>query len=373
MPFVVAKRHALGMLILGGAGVVLCGCGQSEQITQYKVDKVAATPRAVDFETPSGDTRAWFFKVTGPEEQLESSAASFFDFVRSVRYEDGGPVWTLPEGWSETPGSEMRFATLRIGSDEPPLEVSVIPLPLNMADSQQYVVSNIDRWRGQVGLPTMTAEQRQSINQPAADLTSSDWEVSRAAKSERPTTLVRLRGKTPEIEQALVLGAIVMPSPTTTTTPRTISETAPRAASASPPARAPVASPLTYDVPEGWGPGRASTFRKASFSVQDGSEAVDISVSVAGGDDLANVNRWRGEIGLPPDLTEAQLSENSQTISVDGHSGLFVELTGEEEATLGVILRRDTEQWFFKLRGSRELALRERDNFEAFVKSFRFE
>ena len=57
------------------------------------------------------------------------------------------PAFTvrLPEGWSEQPGSGMRLATYTIG--ETSIDFSLIAL--SVGDT----VSNVNRWRGQVGLP----------------------------------------------------------------------------------------------------------------------------------------------------------------------------------------------------------------------------
>ena len=58
---------------------------------------------------------------------------------------------------------------------------------------------------------------------------------------------------------------------------------------------------LQYTLPAGWEKKALSAMRVASFGIsQDGKQA-DISVIPLGGmagDDLANVNRWRGQVGL---------------------------------------------------------------------------
>lgn len=61
---------------------------------------------------------------------------------------------------------------------------------------------------------------------------------------------------------------------------------------------------LTWTTPEGWRTKPASSMRLASFEVplSDGS-AGDCSIIVLGGTGgglLPNINRWRGQIGLPP-------------------------------------------------------------------------
>ena len=58
------------------------------------------------------------------------------------------------------------------------------------------------------------------------------------------------------------------------------------------------------DIPDGWGAGKESPMRFASFSVSDGNAKLDISVTVIPGDMgglTPNVKRWLGQIGLNPE------------------------------------------------------------------------
>jgi hypothetical protein len=56
--------------------------------------------------------------------------------------------WTLPKGWTETPGTGMRFATLTPPAAGGKAEVSVVCLP-GAAGGE---LANVNRWRGQIGL-----------------------------------------------------------------------------------------------------------------------------------------------------------------------------------------------------------------------------
>ena len=100
--------------------------------------------------------RAWFLKVVGPVDQVGQMAAEFESLVRSLQLADDPSEmkWTLPPGWKEGSGSAMRYATLRAGE----LEVSVTKLPWRDASWEEYVLSNVNRWRDQVQLPPTTAE-----------------------------------------------------------------------------------------------------------------------------------------------------------------------------------------------------------------------
>ena len=59
----------------------------------------------------------------------------------------GALKWSLPRGWSELPGSGMRFATFKAPFDGK-LEATVVVLP-GPAGGE---LANVNRWRGQIGL-----------------------------------------------------------------------------------------------------------------------------------------------------------------------------------------------------------------------------
>jgi hypothetical protein len=140
-------------------------------------------------------------------------------------------------------------------------------------------------------------------------------------------------------------------------------------------------SDLTWTVPAGWTtqPDQ-SGMRKGSFLVNgtDGAKA-DMSVTAFPGDvggDLANVNRWRGQVGLAP-IDEATLAQAVQTIDTPAGKFSFVELSGESGAKkavrmLGAWLQQSDRRWFFKLFGDDALVTAQHDAFFAFLKSVSF-
>lgn len=155
------------------------GCEKPERITRYTVDKpppieapADAATRADD-STPAGEPtdrtlaaivplpgQGWFFKLSGPKDAVAENTEAFTTFLKSVHFStEGKPQWTLPEGWQEQPGSQFRHATLVIPTQGKPLEVSVMALPNPGGDETQYVLVNVNRWRGQLRLPPISAEQ----------------------------------------------------------------------------------------------------------------------------------------------------------------------------------------------------------------------
>src|SRR5205085_1996802 len=90
------------------------------------------------------------------------------------------------------------------------------------------------------------------------------------------------------------------------------------------------ASPLKYTRPEGWkelDPRAESIPMAAAFQVGEGDQTAKVTVLRTGGSLLANVNRWRGQLGLNL-LDEAQLSKDVRSIQVGNTAAPYVDLTG---------------------------------------------
>jgi hypothetical protein len=154
------------------------GCQRQEQIERYTVRKplpieppagaaasAASEPvgepkdRTLAAIVPHGD-QGWFFKLTGPKDAVAAQTEAFTALVKSVRFSsEDKPEWTLPAGWEQRAGTDIRYATLLIPNSAAPLELSVTALPRPAGDEESYALVNINRWRGQLRLPPITREQ----------------------------------------------------------------------------------------------------------------------------------------------------------------------------------------------------------------------
>jgi hypothetical protein len=140
-------------------------------------------------------------------------------------------------------------------------------------------------------------------------------------------------------------------------------------------------SDITWTLPAGWTTQPdPSGMRKGSFLVSGTGDAkADMSVTVFPGDvggDLPNVNRWRGQVGLPP-IDDATLAQTVQTIDAPAGKFSFIELSGVNAAQktvrmLGAWLQQPDRRWFFKLLGDDALVTAQHDAFFAFLKSVSF-
>jgi len=120
--------------------------------------------------------------------------------------------------------------------------------------------------------------------------------------------------------------------------------------------------------------------RVASFGISENGKMADVSVVPLGGmagGDFANVNRWRGQVGLAA-LPDADISNLAEKISVGDQPADLYDLagtapgSGEAQRILGVILHRDDTAWFFKMTGAAGLVEHQKPAFIAFLKSVSF-
>jgi hypothetical protein len=86
-------------------------------------------------------------------------------------------------------------------------------------------------------------------------------------------------------------------------------------------------APPTWTLPEGWQQLPSDGVRFATLRFQSGEQPVDVSVMPAGGDVLANVNRWREQVGQPP-ITASELSKETESFEVDGREATLVSVVG---------------------------------------------
>ena len=91
-------------------------------------------------------------------------------------------------------------------------------------------------------------------------------------------------------------------------------------------------APATWSLPAGWKEEKGTGFRVATLKAPDGKLEVAITrFDGQAGSVLANVNRWRDELGLEP-LREAELASALVTEDVGGVKVQRVDLTGKKKA-----------------------------------------
>ena len=118
-------------------------------------------------------------------------------------------------------------------------------------------------------------------------------------------------------------------------------------ATAAPAPAASSSAPLAWTLPDGWSGIPTQPMRLASFSAGEGATC-GLFLFQGGGDRLANVNRWRGQAGLPP-LDEPGL-EQALTAGTGGFGAFhWLAVRGASKAFLAAIVPTPSGQAFVKL------------------------
>ena len=135
---------------------------------------------------------------------------------------------------------------------------------------------------------------------------------------------------------------------------------------------------LTWTAPAHWQAKQLSSFRRGSYSVPgEGGASADLAITAFPGDTgglFANVNRWRGQIGLPP-VAEAGLEAAIQRLDVNGFKIILVDATGTANGQpvrlLGAMVPHEGQTWFFKLSGPEAVVAQEQASFREFLSTIK--
>jgi hypothetical protein len=304
--------------------------------------------------------RAWFFKTIGAAEEVNKITDEFDALIKSVKItpDGSGATWTLPAGWHQHGSEGMRYATILVGEHgNEKLEITVIPLGGGGAASD--ILANVNRWRGQLSLPP--------VDQAELAKTTEAVEVSGI-----PSVIVNLVGPKPS-EQP--------------TTPAASSDAqmppghppVGAGAAAATPAPAPSGGgPLRYDTPEGWAPAAdAGGMRLVSLKAGENVDVSVVALPPIAGDVVANVNRWRGQVGLEAASPE-DIQKQTEVVKIDGADAAYVDLAGPESAgadrprIVAAMLPHGGQIWFFKMIGPSDAVGKQVDAFKRWLGSIHF-
>ena len=137
---------------------------------------------------------------------------------------------------------------------------------------------------------------------------------------------------------------------------------------------------LAWTAPAQWQSRPASAMRKATFILpgDTAGQQAELAVTAFPGDvggNLANVNRWRTQLQLPP-ISAAELGSALTRIDIGSLHADLAELLGPVPAdgkprlrVLGVILPFNGATWFFKLTGPDALVAAKKAEFLAFIQT----
>ena len=129
---------------------------------------------------------------------------------------------------------------------------------------------------------------------------------------------------------------------------------------------------LTWKAPSHWVAKTGSSMRKGSYAISGAGGEADLSIiafpgSVGG--DLANLNRWREQVGLPP-VGQAEFEASAQRLERNGLRMTVVDLAGtgtDAKRILGAMIPYSGATWFVKMMGPDALVAKEKTAFMTFL------
>ncbi len=335
-------RQWLGISLAGAFLANAIGCQPRYEITEVVLPaEVAAlptppqlttnTPRRMVVAMTEQGPASWFFKIEGPPVALAQSETDWTNFLRHVRFADNGqPSWDLPTGWQVLPPRPARFATLGIPADGGVLELAISSLPAG-----QDVLSNVNRWLGQLGRTEIQAEQL----------------------ADRLRALPFANGEFLVFDEQVNAGSAV-PTP-------------------NPPNEAQRVEPK-FQIPDGWRFHQASPFVAASYLKEFQGETVQIAVSRMPTDAVSwptVVEMWMEQVE-PPTATRTDWEANARAVHIGGHPAQRIELldaaNGSRAGLIGVRVEVGADAWYFKVSGELSAVTAARDEFEALLDSVTF-
>lgn len=127
-------------------------------------------------------------------------------------------------------------------------------------------------------------------------------------------------------------------------------------------------APVAWTLPPGWSTAPLKPMRVANFTIEGGGEC-GVFLFAGGGDRLSNVNRWRGQAGLPPLADAAALAKELTQGTCAYGPFSWLTIRGEAKAFHAAMLDTPGGQCFVKLEAAADRLDALKEPFLAFCAS----
>jgi hypothetical protein len=309
---------------------------------------------------------------------------------------------TVPEGWNEVQREGIRAASYQVNRPNGKMaQVAIIPLQR----AGDIELQSINMWRtSELGLKPFDAAELKSASQEVQVGDTKGFLVDMTAETPGPKGLTRILGAL--ARRGDIMWFVKMTGDNTIVSEQKDNflkflkslefheaspEEATQVAANTPPvpsAEKPISSNAAkapsdafepnFKVPANWTEKAPGPMILRAFTVTGDGGQAEVTISRfpgATGGMLPNVNRWRGQLGLPP-IAAADPKEGVEMVEVGGKKDAYlVDVKGTNARSgkparlvaLGVPYKGET--WFFKLLGDEAVVAKEKDAFVKFVVS----
>lgn len=359
---------------------LVAGCGQ-EQVRISNVPKEQAAQTAQTAQPSMGNPHG------APGHGTEAAPPP-------IRYQ-------TPEGWTVQPAGNMRAARFSIpGEGGQETDVSVIPLAGMMAGKQEIV----NLWRQQIKLPPAKPEELTGLAEKVTvgstnqgelyDMVSTEPLIEQKAKArilvamakQGPTTwFFKMTGEDKSVaaqKPAFVkfLKTVEFEAVPDMAAAHAMAGVNVPAAGANPHGASAPEGPAKpqWQVPAGWKEVPPSQMLVAKYALASSAGGkAEVTVSVFPGDVgglAANINRWRGQIGLSS-ITAAEAEKMITSLDASAGKATLVDLSGQDSKSgrktrlMGIIIPQAGRTWFYKLLGDDSVVEQEKAAFLKFAQT----
>jgi len=324
----------------------------------------------------------YFVKATDRASQLTEAEVSFRSLVEQFAIDatSGAPKLELPPQWTlkilDNANAGIGLAEMiaefnfQASAGSIRFTVSKYSRPSDPSAWEEYLLSQINRWRGQLEMPPITTPE---------------------LKKELPT-IPREGSAIPAILfDARVSGAnSTSPNPSSSVAPP-VASTAPLskptsepAASTPPPSVSPSALKLVYEKPEHWELQPPRLYREATFKFTKDAKEAEVTIATAIDSPMQNAGMWIGQLMqsndpavIEPLATKAV--DEAETLQVGARTGKLYTIQASDQpdarSLMVVALPLDAtgRSMFIKLNCELRTMEQEKATFLGFVDSLRWE
>ena len=359
-------RSVLGILFLGAFMLLISACDRADQ--QIKVYRVSKAP----------------LEESAPQQQDAMPTNTAAPRMPGGLAPTADTAVATSANWEPQPLSQMRQASFLVKGDNGAVaDISFVSL----GSAAGNVLDNVNRWLDQLGQPSISeqklAEIAQRLRTSLGDVIIVDLAglpkdadpardgriIAGMAATGSSTLFFKIRGNADLTEAQkgdfIKWVAAVCNAQTETRSPQ-MAAMLPQDAGA---------PQIKWETPQGWTEVPPSAMRYASFSASaENGDKIDISVVTfagEGGSDPDNVNRWRGQIGLPP-LGQNAVTSQIAALKTADTTFSTTDIAGTKARTIAAWTHHDGRVWFFKATGPSAAVEKEKPNFVKFIQSVRF-
>lgn len=384
--------------LLWTAGCCILGCEPPVEVrvydapksdTQFVAGPLAGAPTNSPVSSPrpaatSGPRRilgavipmesgCYFLKATESPEKLDALLGDFHDIVTkfTINPNTGKPELDLPEGWRMNPRNDVAMAEFVAPESAGSIKFTVTVLAMPPAsDWNAYLLSNINRWRGQLKLSdvdsTALADTLLSVERPGSLLPGYIFDAVGTGTG----------GMAPF--------AGGNPNPAPDRAPPSGSPTAPTANASAPPAgnsEARSGRPeLQYETPSGWSLAAGTPFRLATFQIASEQGPGEVAISMAVDNPSTNAMMWYQQVTRETDeaklktMVDQSLQSSEKIPSGTGEGTLYTIRESEQpDAPMLLVASLPTDDpqlhLFVKLRADNRVAQSQRETFLKFIQT----